>query len=345
MSCIRKESSHAQVNLFPERSSVRKGDQFPDPRDNDWHRGLYWKPESQHIRGPWHNISESFSKCQLSFDTDRLAAIAGLVRRKCLDPKSVHVDGRNLCGLWENTLYLDLAWLSSCNAGEETASRRIRSLGLPSWSWISYKGPIAFVWDSRSTLDSGIPLTRTVGTLELVDARVPELTELLPPAVPASLTLRVAMRRMYGVSTRITKYGTTGQSREDLAKASPFDFDPRTNRLPIPLSSLAECQEIFNENRQLVGFVAFDEGIHVVEDLFCAHISTLTDEAVHAAKNDLAKPGVESVDMRDYQRPNLAYALVLAKVKSEESTYERVGLAEVNYYWMTSAENVAVKVL
>lgn len=38
--------------------------------------------------------------------------------------------------------------------------------------------------------------------------------------------------------------------------------------------------------------------------------------------------------MRDYQRPILTYALVLAKVKSEESTYERVGLADVNYYWI-----------
>lgn len=46
-----------------------------------------------------------------------------------------------------------------------------------------------------------------------------------------------------------------------------------------------------------------------VEDLFCAPISTLTDEAgaIPAANNNLARPEVESVDMRDYQRPVLAY--------------------------------------
>lgn len=347
MSCIRKESGHAQVNLFPERSSVRGG--MLGGSKLQMQRGLYWKPESQHIRRPWHNISESFSKCQLSFDTDRLAAIAGLVQRKCMDPASVHANGRNLCGLWEKTLHLDLAWL--CNtreAGEEeTVPGRVHNLGLPSWSWISYKGPISFIRDSRSTLDAGTVLTRTAAALELVDAQVPEPTELLPPAAAASLTVRVALRRIYGVSIKVTRYGAARQSREDLAKVSPFDFDPRTATLPVPLSSLTECQEVLNESRKLVGFVAFDEGIHVVGDLFCAHISTLTDEAVDAANEDLARPGVESVDMRDYQRPILAYALVLAKVEegAGDGAYKRVGLAEVNYYWMTSAESVAVKIL
>ncbi|KAJ4397061.1 hypothetical protein N0V93_001285 [Gnomoniopsis smithogilvyi] len=346
MSCIRKESSHAQVNLFPERSSVLSG-QFTSPQDDDFGpqvlRGMYWKPESQYIRRPWHNISESFSKCQLSFDTDRLAAIAGLVHRKCMDPKSVHVNGRNLCGLWEKTLYVDLAWFCENPKAGEADPGRIR--GLPSWSWMSYKGPICFVRDARSTMDAGTPLTRTAGMLELVNAQVPEPAALLPLATPASLTLRVAMRRVYGVSTRITKYGMTSQSRKDLAKVSPFDFDPRTTTVPVSLSSLTDCQEMFNEDRHLVGFVAFDESIHVVGALFCAHISTLTDEALTAAENDLAKPGVETVDMRDYQRPILAYALVLSKVKAEENTYKRVGLAEMSYYWMTSAEKEVVTIL
>lgn len=159
----------------------------------------------------------------------------------------------------------------------------------------------------------------------------------LPLSVPASLTLRVALRGIYGVSTKITKYGTHTHSRQDLAKASPFDFDPRTTTIPVALSPLTECQEMLNKNRQLIGFVAFDEGAHPAGELFCAYISALTDKAHEAARLDLAKPGVESVDMREYERP------ILARLKDQEDTYTRVGLAEVNYYWMTSAHKVVVK--
>lgn len=344
-SCIRKESSQAQVDLFPERSYVRQNALPGQQRhlSKNFVRNLYWKPKSQHIRRPWHNISRQFNECQLSFDTDRLAAIAGLVHHKSANPKSFHADGRNLCGLWEMTLCLDLAWF--CRAKQEAVSWRVLNLGLPSWSWLSYRGSIDFARDAISKLDAGTKLTRTLSTLELVDAQVPDFMEPLPLLVPASLTLRVALRGIYGVSTKITKYGRHTQSREDLAKASPFDFDPRTTTIPVALSSLTECQEIFNEDKRLIGFVAFDEGIHPAGELFCAHISTLTDEAVEAARRDLAEPGVESVDMRQYQRPILAYALVLAKVKDQEDTYTRVGLAEVNYYWMTSAQKVVVKIV
>lgn len=342
-SCIRKESDNAQTNLFPERSHVHQSESLSKGRQfRQFRRTMYHKPESELIKRPWHNISQRFNECQLSFDSDRLAAIAGLVHRKCVDPKSAHVDGRNFCGLWEKTLHVDLAWFSK--AGQVAPSRRILDLGLPSWSWLSYKGSISFVRDATSKLDAGSRLTRTVRALEFMEARVPEFTEPLPLSVHASLTLRVALRGIYGVSTKITKFSTHNRSREDLAKVSPFDFDPRTTTIPVALSSLTECQEILNENRKLVGFVAFDEDIRPTGDLFCAHISTLMDEAVEAAKRDLAKPGVLSVDMREYQRPILAYALVLAKLKDEEDIYTRVGLAEINYHWMTSAHKVVVKI-
>lgn len=67
--------------------------------------------------------------------------------------------------------------------------------------------------DSRSTLDAGTALTGTAGARELMDAQVPEPT------------VRVALWRRYGVSTKITKYGAAGQSREDLAKVSPVIVD------------------------------------------------------------------------------------------------------------------------
>lgn len=49
--------------------------------------------------------------------------------------------------------------------------------------------------------------------------------------------------------------------------------------------------------------------------------------------------------MSEYQRPSLAYAQVLARLRDQEDSHTRVGLAEVNYYWMTSAHKVVAKIV
>jgi len=108
-----------------------------------------------------------------------------------------------------------------------------------------------------------------------------------------------------------------------LAASSPFHFNEKTETIPIPLAAISDCQETFDQNGKLVGFVSFDEDRQIVGDLFCAHISTLMD----------------------FQEPMLAHALILIKLEGDENSFRRVGLAEVNYDWMVEGVRTTVKLL
>ncbi|CAG9937547.1 unnamed protein product [Clonostachys rosea f. rosea IK726] len=337
MSCIYKTTRHSQVDLFPERSSFEADGGL----DGEIWRQVFNnnKPDEQHDDSPWLTIAANFSKCQLTFDSDRLAAIAGLVNKKKMHPQSPQLNGRNFCGLWEQTLHMDLAWIS--RRGESL--EYLHKLNLPSWAWISYKGPVSFVREPRAARKAGTPRRLPEPEFHLVEADVPSLTAPVPFAKPASLTLDVTLRKMQSISTAISSYGTEQRSRMELAKASPFDFDPRTKTIPTPLAAITDCQELYNESKKLIGFVSFDDGTHPVGDLFCAHLSTLKDEAMAAARQELSRPRVDAVDLGDYQRPILAYALVLTSL--EKDIYRRVGLAEVNYHWMTSGDRSKLRLL
>ncbi|CAG9949517.1 unnamed protein product [Clonostachys rosea f. rosea IK726] len=101
---------HSQVDLFPERSSFEADGGL----DGEIWRQVFNnnKPDEQHDDSPWLTIAANFSKCQLTFDSDRLAAIAGLVNKKKMHPQSPQLNGRNFCGLWEQTLHMTCVDLS-----------------------------------------------------------------------------------------------------------------------------------------------------------------------------------------------------------------------------------------
>ncbi|KAH8662383.1 hypothetical protein BX600DRAFT_466300 [Xylariales sp. PMI_506] len=342
MSCIHKKSNRTRIDLFPERdfnpSEETGNGNLTSGNWNTW-RVFHQKPDEHYLVSPWRTVSAIYSSCELTHETDRLTAISGLIGKIRMDPAGKRANGRNFCGLWEQTLHIDLAWICRRGARLDYSAQ----LNLPSWAWISYKGPISFVEDPRPARDAGRLENLPEPEFTLVSAQTPHTGVPLPLATPAVLTLEITIRKIHGISTMITRYGTQKLSRTELAKTSPFDFDPRTNKMPVPLSTMANCQEVYNERRLLVGFATFDEAIQIVGDLFCAHISTLRDEATLEAEQELAKPDVEEVDLRTYQRPILAYALILTKIGENE--YRRVGFAEVNYYWMTSGERTVVKLL
>ena len=90
-----------------------------------------------------------------------------------------------------------------------------------------------------------------------------------------------------------------------------------------------------------MGYVSFDEALQNMEDLYCAHLSTLRDVRFrHLNDTDTKDPGV---DLGNYQDYILAYALVLTKVVKTENNYQRVGLAEVNYKWIKNGTKIVIK--
>jgi hypothetical protein len=77
---------------------------------------------------------EEYSNLKLSKDLDRLPALSGIANqfrqyRQC----------RYLTGLWEDTLFEDLCWVSSHQETSKPAENRG-----PSWSWVAVNGPIYF---------------------------------------------------------------------------------------------------------------------------------------------------------------------------------------------------------
>lgn len=84
----------------------------------------------------WYRIVNNFTSRTLTYPEDRLRALAGIIGLM------VRFDSgnKNLVGLWLRDLHVGLAW----KFDGETENRDYPQIGLPSWSWASFNGPIAY---------------------------------------------------------------------------------------------------------------------------------------------------------------------------------------------------------
>ncbi|EFW99014.1 tol protein [Grosmannia clavigera kw1407] len=87
----------------------------------------------------WHQLISTYSALQLTFDKDRLAALASISERfdKGATEKGA-TDSQFLAGLWQPTLLQDMVWLVGDQSTSGQADKRPehwRENGVPSWSW------------------------------------------------------------------------------------------------------------------------------------------------------------------------------------------------------------------
>jgi hypothetical protein len=93
----------------------------------------------------WHQVVSVYSSCDLTFEKDRLPALAGLAEQV----QQIR-EGRYLAGLWEDSLVADLTW-------ERSRSTEIRAKNMnsssPTWSWSAIGGVDFHVhnWDAEAT--------------------------------------------------------------------------------------------------------------------------------------------------------------------------------------------------
>ncbi|KAI1099112.1 HET-domain-containing protein [Jackrogersella minutella] len=98
----------------------------------------------------WKSVLGDYSYQVLSFEKDRLRAIAGIVNqlsaveRECDPGKSVM--GRYIEGLWEDTLCEDLCWSVSPQHDHYEARRSDwREWKAPTWSWAAVQDPFCSI--------------------------------------------------------------------------------------------------------------------------------------------------------------------------------------------------------
>ncbi|KAL8739102.1 MAG: hypothetical protein Q9181_000213 [Wetmoreana brouardii] len=349
LSCVNKTSEQRRAGLFPEAGFATTNGGKETTQQNIWfQRSMYSKPGSQRIAHPWLRICEKFSKCVITYPTDRLAALSGLVKRKGMVKFQKSKMERNFLGLWEDNLHEQLAWVARTGL----KLKYLHNLNLPSWAWISYDGPITFLDQtphfSTNIRNSVLPRYPPSTELELHEADVPDMMIQLPLKRPASLTLECRLRNVHATSSKPTTNRVYQNTRDQIASMLPFHLDPRTNTIPDLLLKFTECHEIYDQAKKLVGFISFDEDLHVAQEIICLHISTLFDEAYPDAMRELEKPGVQSVDLKTYREPILAYALALVKLKTcpdRKCEYRRIRFAEVNHEWITEGHSEVVRLV
>ncbi|KAI1779166.1 heterokaryon incompatibility protein-domain-containing protein [Hypoxylon cercidicola] len=88
----------------------------------------------------WMRITERYSHLRLTYDTDRVVALAGIADQAL---KSGY-GGRYLAGVWEHSLAHQLCWEIT------DVHRKPETYLAPSWSWLSVFGPVHYVHYSNA---------------------------------------------------------------------------------------------------------------------------------------------------------------------------------------------------
>jgi len=118
----------------------------------------------------WFDLLEKYTKCNLTYQSDKLVGIAGISKR-------MHTTdlGEYLAGFWRTELEQQLLWLSekpSANREEDLSTMIYRA---PSFSWAAVNNPVSFFlcrsmkdsWDCRAEV-LRVNLERPKSMLELV---------------------------------------------------------------------------------------------------------------------------------------------------------------------------------
>lgn len=99
----------------------------------------------------WYDVVEQYSSRKLTFEGDKLLAIAGLVSQIS---KQLSNSDRYIFGLFENDLCHGLLWTTRGNTRSPRPSAKNASI--PTWSWASYPGPVSYSHVKREQFATAI---------------------------------------------------------------------------------------------------------------------------------------------------------------------------------------------
>ncbi|KAF8847169.1 HET-domain-containing protein [Acephala macrosclerotiorum] len=139
-------------------------------------RGLYSMGLAQILSGGggkekdpyrcWHDLIESYSIRELTFESDKLPAVSGVAKQIQGRASSAY-----LAGLWKENLPMELCWSVDYVSTNSSPILQSETYIAPSWSWASVNGALNFV-----SLDETAPFTSLVTVLD-VDISVSSLNK------------------------------------------------------------------------------------------------------------------------------------------------------------------------
>jgi len=83
---------------------------------------------------PWYNIVSDYSRLALTFEKDKLPALAAISQ---VTARKRTVGDKFVAGLWESTLLLDMLWETYPQTSTDGPAQKTLTRNAPSWSWAS----------------------------------------------------------------------------------------------------------------------------------------------------------------------------------------------------------------
>ncbi|KAH6664626.1 heterokaryon incompatibility protein-domain-containing protein [Halenospora varia] len=105
----------------------------------------------------WHDLIESYSIRELTFESDKLPAVSGVAKQIQGRTNSVY-----LAGLWKDNLPMDLCWSVDYVSTNSSPNMQPETYIAPSWCWASVNGALDFV-----SADQKAPFTSLVTVLDV----------------------------------------------------------------------------------------------------------------------------------------------------------------------------------
>jgi hypothetical protein len=182
----------------------------------------------------WADIVTMYQKCDFTFESDKLVALAGVIKMA-----EKQTGDECLAGLWKSRLLFYLGW-----SNRDQQRSRIPGVDTPSWSWMSMKGAVKWETEMHMMLNkdmdqADVSLSGTIPLARIIEAsaeaRSKNKNEMMMRGhlqLKASLVKARLLRyrpriRDGGGTVIVTKYGKSilGKGSESLYLLE-MDMDP-----------------------------------------------------------------------------------------------------------------------
>lgn len=158
-------------------------------------RNRFWREDFIEDDGAWSVLIADYSKCELTFNKDKLVALYGLV--SALESKGL-ARGRYWAGIFEADLPYCLLWTRAAMDKARWPRVRPDNYRAPSWSWASLDCPIWTEWASGTAESPLVSLCEVKGD-DITSSTGSQLSIcIVGPVTKANITRKRAWVEAFG---------------------------------------------------------------------------------------------------------------------------------------------------